>query len=432
MLKTISTIGFTLAAFTRPYFGRARIEAYRLRKIRSLVRYADNHVPYYRDLFSRHGVDSGSIQSLADFRKIPVSDKQSLREIYQSISRERFDRERLIEHKTSGSTGMPVHILRSPIEERRLNMLSWRTQRMRGLKPGYRVARLKTTWEPLSDRFNRLQDVARKINLLNTRTFDCFRHPAENYRKILDYQPHVLNGYPSAMVRIALQHAEQKGELKNLRRITCGGENMAPHQRKILEDCFAVPVYDSYGTSETNLVAWQCPESDLFHVCDDGVLLEVCRDGVPVSEGQSGEVVVTSLHSRTMPIIRYALGDRAVAGPSSCPCGSPFSTIGELQGRTIDFLPMADGRELHPFEILNEIVLESGDWLLEYQLVQEKLDKFKLLIVPRRPVSSDEEERFRAAILKVLGQGNELQIQWSDRITQEGEAKLHFCRSAIR
>jgi len=432
LLKTFSTIGFTLAAFTRPYFGRAHIEAYRLRKIRSLVRHAGIHVPYYRDLFDRHGVNSSSIKSLADFREIPVTEKQSLREIFHSISRERIDSEGLIEHKTSGSTGMPVHILRSPSEERRLNMLNWRLQRMWGLNPGDRLARVKTTWEPLSDRFNRVQHVARSVNLLNIQAFDCFQHPAENYKKILDFQPHVISGYPSSLVRIALQHAEQKGALKYLRRITCGGENLAPHQRRILEQCFAVPVRNSYGTSETNLAAWQCPESNLFHVCDDGVLLEVCRDGIPVAEGQSGEVVITSLHSHTMPIIRYSLGDRAVAGPASCPCGSPFSTVREIQGRTIDFLPLADGSEMHPFELLNEIVLESSDWLLEYQVVQEKLNQFRLLIVPRRPVSSDEEARFRAALLQVLGPENELQIEWSDQIDQEGAAKLHFCRSEIR
>ncbi len=284
---------------------------------------------------------------------------------------------------------------------------------------------------PSPKRFNRLQDLARSTRLVDSHVFDCFLDPAENYRRLLDFQPHILSGYPSALVQIALQHAQQQGEMKCLRRVSCGGEQLAPHQRRILEDAFAVPVHNNYGTSETNVAAWQCPKTGLWHICDDGVLLEVCRNGIPVPEGQSGEIIITSLHSRTMPVIRYSIGDRAVAGPAVCPCGSPFSTLQELQGRTIDFLQLADGRELHPFELLNEIVIGSGDWLVEYQVIQEKLDRFRLLIVPRRPVSVDEEARFRAALLQVLGAETRLQIEWTDRIAQEGTAKLHFCRSEL-
>ncbi len=151
MLRSVNTLGFTLAAFTRPYFGRAHMEAYQLEKLRGLVKHAATRVPYYRDLFSRHGMDSDDIRTLNDFRRIPVTGKQALRDVFLSIPREPIDRESLIEHKTSGSTGVPMHILRSPSEERRLNMLSWRLQSMRGLQPGDRLARFKTVWEPLSE-----------------------------------------------------------------------------------------------------------------------------------------------------------------------------------------------------------------------------------------------------------------------------------------
>jgi phenylacetate-CoA ligase len=431
MLKSINTFGFTLAAFARPYFGRAHLQAYQLRKLKNLLAHASTHIPYYRDLFNSNGIEVSDIRNLADFRKIPLTGKQQLRELFRSIPSGEIDRKQLIEHKTSGSTGIPLHILRSPAEERRLNMLNWRMHWMLGLRPGDRMAKVKTTWEPLSARFNHLENLARAARLVNRRVFDCFLDPAENYRKIVDFQPHILTGYPGALVKIALQHAQQGGKLKYLRRVSCGGESLAPHQRRILEACFEVPVHDTYGTSECNLAAWLCPETGHYHVCDDGILLEVCRDGVPVAEGQSGEIVITSLHSLTMPVIRHTMGDRAVAGPGPCRCGSPFSTIEKLQGRIIDYLPLADGRELHPFELLNEIVTGSGDWILEYQLIQEDLDKFRLLIVPLRPVDTDEEARFRGALLDKLGAGTQLQIEWTGSIAREGSGKLHFCRSRV-
>jgi phenylacetate-CoA ligase len=407
------------------------MEKYQLKKLKSLLRHANSHIPFYRDWFEQNGFQPGDIRQLDDLRKIPVMEKQPLRELFQSLPGEEIAGKRLIEHKTSGSTGIPVHILRTPAEERRLNMLRWRMQWMLGLRPGDRMAKVKTTWEPLGRRFDRVQSIARFVRLIDRSVFDCLQDPAENYRKIVAYQPHVLTGYPGALVRIAQQQGQQDGELGCLRRVSSGGENLAPYQRRMLEERFGVPVHDTYGTSECNLVAWTCQETGLYHVNDDGILLEVCRDGVPVAEGETGEVVITSLHSRAMPIIRYALGDLAVAGPSPCPCGRPFSTIKALQGRTIDFLQLPDGREVHPFEVLNEIVTESGDWLVEYQFIQERADSFRLLIVSRRPLSRDEENLFRATLLEKLGTQARLHIEWTDSIERDKSGKLHFCRSLV-
>jgi len=404
------------------------MEKYQLKKLKSLLSHANDRIPFYRDWFDQNDFQPGDIQHLDDLRRIPVMEKQQLRELFQSLPRQEIDRKQLIEHKTSGSTGVPVRVLRTPEEERRLNMLRWRMQWMLGLRPGDRMAKVKTTWEPLGKKFDRVQSMARFARVIDRSVFDCFLDPAENYRRIIAFKPHILTGYPGALVRIALQHKQQAGELGCLRRVSSGGESLAPHQRRILEESFNVPVDDTYGTSECNLAAWSCRETGSYHVNDDGILLEVCRDGVPVAEGETGEVVITSLHSRAMPIIRYAIGDQAVAGPSACSCGSPFSTIRELQGRTVDFLRLPDGRELHPFEVLNEIVTESGDWLVEYQFVQEQSDRFRLLIVPRRALNSDEENHFHTAVLKKLGAEARLQIEWTDNIERNAGGKLHFCR----
>ena len=65
------------------------------------------------------------------------------------------------------------------------------------------------------------------------------------------------------------------------------------------------PIRDLYGSNEFNLLAWECPAGQgTYHVCDDAVVLEVVGpDGRPVEVGQTGEVVVTGLHSFAMPFI---------------------------------------------------------------------------------------------------------------------------------
>jgi phenylacetate-CoA ligase len=361
-----------------------------------------------------------------------MTGKQQLRDLHESMLDPRVSHEEYIEHKTSGSTGIPVHVRRTQGEERRLNMLRWRMFLMQGMRPGDRMAIVKTTWESLPERFDRLQNLARRIRLVDSRVFDCFLPPAENFRELAAYQPHIMVGYPGALVKIALQRSGQEADQRSLRRIYCGGEYLAPHQRQLLEECFEVPVYDTYGITECNLAAWECSHTGFYHVCDDGILLEVCRDGVPAPPGETGEVVITPLHSRAMPLIRFQMNDLAVAGPSPCPCGSPFSTIQSLQGRIIDFLPLPDGRQLQPFQLLNQIVINAGDWVAEYQVIQQELDRFNIMIVPRRPVTDDEKARLNSALLEELGAGAQLQIETVSAIPSDDTGKLHFCRSLVK
>jgi len=407
------------------------MEAYQLQQLRRLLRYAVTNVPYYRNLFNGRGDRPDDIRCLSDLSALPTTGKQQLRELYRSMGGGGTGRAQLIEHKTSGSTGIPLRILRSAAEERRLNMLHWRMHLMSGLRPGERMAIVKTTWENLPQRFERLKNLVQRAHLIEQRVFDCYLPPAEIYRQLVEYQPHVIGGYPGILVKIALQHAQRKSPLNCLRKVLCGGECLGPHQRRILEDSFETPVFDIYRTTECNLVAWQCPQTGLYHVCDDGIVLEICRDGVPLAPGETGEVVITSLHSRVLPIIRYPLGDLAVAGPTPCPCGSPFSTISGLRGRVIDFLTLADGRQLQPFQLLNEVILAAGEWVGQYQIIQETLDRFRMLIAPLRPVTSAEESRLRASLLHQLGAGTQLQIEWVSDIPGGENGKFHFCRSLV-
>ena len=76
----------------------------------------------------------------------------------------------------------------------------------------------------------------------------------------------------------------------------------------------------------------------------------------PAAEGERGEVVVTALHSFAVPFIRYRLEDSVVKGKDACACGKLFSTIRSILGRTSEYFPLPDGRELHAYDLLNTIL----------------------------------------------------------------------------
>ena len=156
-------------------------------------------------------------------------------------------------------------------------------------------------------------------------------------------------------------------------------------------------------------MAWECRHSGDLHTCDDGVLVEVLRDGQPVEPGERGEVVVTNLHAYAMPFIRYRIGDLATRG-APCACGAPFSTIGEIQGRMIDYFPLPDGRLLHPYEIVSRLVWGPAEWLRQYQLVQERRDRVVLYAVVAEPASGERLEEVERTVRPLLGHGVEFVI----------------------
>ena len=107
-LNPIHVLGFTLSAFLRPRLGQKHLKNYQLRKLRRLLDHAASSNPFYRSWFEQHGFVPSNVRRLEDLQKLPPMRKHQLRELRESISEADIARGHLIEHKTSGSTGIPV------------------------------------------------------------------------------------------------------------------------------------------------------------------------------------------------------------------------------------------------------------------------------------------------------------------------------------
>ena len=176
--------------------------------------------------------------------------------------------------------------------------------------------------------------------------------------------------------------------------------------------------------------AAECPWSGTLHACEDAVLVEVLRDGRPVEPGEQGEVVVTNLHAYAMPFVRYRIGDLATRAPS-CACGTPFTTLGAVQGRMIDYFPLPDGRLLHPYEIVTRLVWGSQGWIRQYQLVQERRDSVVLYVVAETLPTEEQVAEVIRAVRPVLGDRVRFEVRPVARIPFEATGKLRPSRSLV-
>ncbi|AUY53072.1 hypothetical protein [Streptomyces sp. CB01881] len=138
-------------------------------------------------------------------------------------------------------------------------------------------------------------------------------------------------------------------------------EHMPDSGRRLVEEAFDCPVTMLYATAETGYAAFECGQGRL-HFQDDFVLPEIeAADGREV-----GEIVLTSLVSTPMPIIRYVTGDLAPR-PVECGCGLPGTVTEGLVGRTRSSLVGEDGAVYSPYSLLAALAAAG---LPDYQVVQ--------------------------------------------------------------
>src|SRR5207249_8973126 len=109
--------------------------------------------------------------------------------------------------------------------------------------------------------------------------------------------------------------------------IISSAQTLPPETRALIEAQFGCKVFDKYGAREFSGMAHQCDAHRGYHVNAESYIVEVVRDGRPAAEGEVGMVLVTDLNNRCVPMIRYQLGDLAVATSRVCPCGRGLPMI---------------------------------------------------------------------------------------------------------
>lgn len=398
------------------------------RRLRDLVAHAHRHVPYYTALFDRAGLKPEDVDGVSGLERVPMSTKRDLRKASPgSLLSDAVRPERLPSFRTTGSTGVPLFIKRTKAEDLLFHLFRMRAIRSYGLRARDRVVRVRSGnagYVPMSWR------IARAFRLFRQSMVDTGDTPQANAAALLALKPDVLTGYSSSLARIARVITLDHGTVLPLRFAVGGADMLTPLLRKQIRDAFRAPVYDTYECVEIGLMAWECRETGLYHICDDNVILEVLKEGRPAQEGEQGEVVVTSLHLRAMPFIRYRLEDVVTVGPAACPCGLPFRTLRAIDAKRQDYFRLPDGRELYPWAI-SLFLMDHAPWALQFEIVQEREDLVALNAEALSPPSEADLDRLREGIRPMLGPGVAFEVRIVPELTPTPGGKFWPRRSLV-
>jgi phenylacetate-CoA ligase len=408
-----------------------RLRRYQDERLQAFLAYCLRHVPYYRRLFERAGVSLEQIQSLDDLDKLPFLTKKDIRENIEALKSD--EAKDLARFNTGGSSGEPLIFY---IGKQRVShdvAAKRRATQWWGVDIGDPEIVVWGAPNELStqDRIKELRDA-----LMRTKLLPAFEMSADNLQRFVEtirrYRPRMLFGYPSSLALIARygrDHGLSLNEL-GIEVAFVTAERLYEDQRQDIQTVFGCPVANGYGGRDAGFIAHQCPAGSL-HITAEDIIVEIVDEaGQPLPPGASGEVVITHLATRDFPFIRYRTGDVAVLSETPCTCGRGLPVLQEIHGRTTDFIVAQDGTIMHGLALI--YVLRELTGIATFKIVQESLERTRVIIVPEAAWDKANEAAIRNEYAKRLGKAVQIDIEYVDEIPRERSGKHRYVVSHVK
>jgi phenylacetate-CoA ligase len=338
-----------------------------------LLKHAALHSPYYRDLDWAARLREGEN---IRWSELPLTPKAAIKQNPRSFFSDQVppSEGQVFERVTSGSTGEPSpvkktarHYLMNYRENRRLKA-GWGFERQTGIVR----CTMPTNEHPLGTIRREPQ-----LDLPNSWLIHTLE-PRATVDLLRRMQCSLLKTYPAQLVAVL----ELGAPLDFLRLVSTVSEVIPPELPALLARIPQCLHYDAYGSIETGIIAGKCRECGHYHTASRHLLVEILDDdGRPTKQGKMGRVIVTPLFNLAMPLLRYELGDYAVAAADGS-CSKSRHALTRIVGRDDNLFVLPDGSRMPP-EILPDDALRVG--LRKFKLVQTAVKEIDFLYVPATP-----------------------------------------------
>jgi len=387
-----------------------------LAEIRKSIKHAKKSEFYKKHFADIHPED---IKTEADFKKLPFTDKDDLRDAYPfglaAVSEERIVRV----HSSSGTTGTPVII---PYTKK--DVLDWAKMFKRCYEFAGITAKDKIQITPGYGLWTAGIGFQLGAELLGAMALPL--GPGNTDRQIkmmIDMGTTVFTATSSYALLIAEEIARRgvKDKIK-LKKGVIGSERWGKKMRARIADELGVELYDIYGLTEIYGpgIGINCMRDSAMHMWTDYMYYEIIdpATGKRVKAGERGELVITTLQKEGAPLIRYRTHDLTREVPGKCACGSEFPRIAAIDGRSDDMVKVK-GTILFPSRV-DELLSGVDGVSSEYQIMIDHTDGKDVVTVffetqrtaakDRRALEKTVEHEFKAAVgmtpnAKAVGMG---------------------------
>jgi len=409
-----------------------QLKEIQFKKLKAIVKHAYDYIPYYHRLFSAAKIGPEQIRNFEDMRKIPVLSKQDIQKSFLDMLTRGVDTSKLPVVTTTGSTDIPLKVLRDYSHIRGTSSVYSYIFSECGVRPSDNFV---TVWGRGSEYVQWGKKYVRLWGGISETVVPLFP-PAKLVNVLQLIKPDVLNTFPSVFCTLA----DYDVSGINPRIIFTQGELVTQHYRDIVKKTLGLELFETYGSVEFGDLAFECNEHRGLHMITNSALIEfVDEAGEWVSPGEQGEIVVTGFFNHVMPLIRYRIGDLGIQTDEKCTCGRSWPLIKSIQGRINDYLVLPSGRKiswLYPFRIIlfDKTFHDNVFTISQFQIIQDRKDRIILKLVKGKGFNPEMLERIRNNLEKEfdkLGEKLEVVTQIVDEIPMERTGKRRILISKI-
>ncbi|HMS32592.1 MAG TPA: phenylacetate--CoA ligase family protein [Ignavibacteria bacterium] len=367
------------------------------------------------------------------WEELPVLTKSDFQNSNVKLISDTFNKKDLYTGYTSGSSGHPFNYAK----DKSAHAMTWALIKNRYKNFGLTLNSKQARFYGIP--FERLDYIIEKTKdaLSNRVRFPVFDLSDEMLEVFLgkfkttsfDY----VYGYTNSIVLFARYLIKRKVILKNvcptMKICIATSENCADEDKLIIEQAFGVPAVNEYGTSEVDLIAFE-DLSGRWQLSSENIFIEVLdEDGKRLTGGGEGRILLTALHNKAMPFIRYEIGDKAVIEP-----GSNEIVIKKLLGGVNDLVILPSGKKSSgvTFYFITRSILENIGSLKEFIIKQTEPDKFIFEIVSDEDISEKDKSKLQNKMDTYLEPGLKFEIRRVDRIERTKAGKMKHFHSHIK
>jgi phenylacetate-CoA ligase len=389
-----------------------------------MVQFAWDKVPVYRRYYETAGFSPDQLRHPEDVAKVPLVRKALFQQAdLKDCLADGYEASTLVKKRTSGSSGSPLNVYYTAEDRLYRTLMHLRILFDNGMKFRDRMAHISDSRHATDERYS-----FQKFGFLPKDFIYAADSAGKQLEDLTRVNPDLIYSYASSMALLAAE-VEARGKCPiHPRLIFTTGELLSVEDRERINRAFKVTLRDIYGVVEMGDIAWQCPAGDGYHLNTDSFWAEIDAGGRPARPDEAGRLIITNLHSRAMPFIRYEVGDvltPAQEGP--CPCGCAFPRIQVLQGRADDWLYTAAGRKVSPLIFVVASILG----VLQYRMIQTGYDHLTVNILPGPGYSEETLKNVERHVLEVMGPGLRVEVNRVENIPKEPSGKMRRVISQI-
>jgi len=407
---------------------QAEIERYQNKRLRKLVEYVYEYVPYYQNVFRELQLTPSDFNSIQDLDKIPVLSKEHIWDNLEQFIPTCFSTAEIMQRfqlrSTSGSTGKQLYFFCDRSARYKREAFERWAFHMTNIK--VHVKRVHIWSRPFV--YGQSGETAWHNPYERTLSLSSLPHDTKVYRSYLAeikrIKPQIITAPPSFMY--ALAQFARDANISDVQ-IPCFYscyENLYSFQSELIKEQFGCAIYRWYASEENIISAVECPSHTGLHInAATGIVEIVDKDGKSVLEGESGRIICTGFDNDVMPFLRYDLGDVGSLDQGTCACGRSLPRLVSVDGRSSEILNYGN-KTVYPATL--SVIMGKVANVRESQFVQIDGQTLQVNLVPRPAFDVHDEKTLRTLLNEFFGAPVTIIINRCDTIPRTKFGKFKF------